>query len=262
MPRKTLMNKKAIIIANQDPLLAGVSKDIEHIQDFLKDIVGGAWNSDEIAVHINPSKLSLKVLLRAYKQSNYDYMMVFFTGHGGHKRQQTYVQINNHGDLIDQSSLENLCHKQINIYDCCRSEIEELKEEAQTRFSGEAYDSAISQTLNKMEARKLYENQIQIAKPQQLILYSCSLNEYSHDKSYGALYLTNLLKEARKFDTSKFHGKRFKLALEAHLDAEVRVKADNRDQQNPQNPDYQAVKFPQVDDYLVFSVNPMRYLYR
>ena len=35
------MKKKAIIIANQDPLLTGVSKDIDHIQVFLKDIVGG-----------------------------------------------------------------------------------------------------------------------------------------------------------------------------------------------------------------------------
>lgn len=39
-----------------------------------------------------------------------------------------YVQINNDKELIAQSELENLCKKQINIYDCCRSEIETLTE--------------------------------------------------------------------------------------------------------------------------------------
>lgn len=72
------MKKKAIIIANQDPLLTGVSKDIDHIQVFLKDIVGGAWNSDEIEVHINPTLSFLKLALAIDKLHSYDYMMVFF----------------------------------------------------------------------------------------------------------------------------------------------------------------------------------------
>lgn len=37
-----MMRKKALIIANQDMLLAGVSKDIEHIKTFLTGISGGA----------------------------------------------------------------------------------------------------------------------------------------------------------------------------------------------------------------------------
>ena len=255
------MKKKAIIIANQDPLLTGVSKDIDHIQIFLKGIIGGAWNSDEIEVHINPTLASLKLAIAIDRLMGYDYMMVFFTGHGGHKRQQTYVQINNQKELIAQSELENLCKKQINIYDCCRSEIEELNE-AQTRFKAEAYDSAISPTLSRMEARKLYEDQIQKAKSQQLILYSCSLNEYSQDESYGALYLTNLLKDASKFNNCQYYGNRFKVALESHHNAAIRVKADNRDKQNPQNPDYQATKFLNKKEYLVLSSNPARHIYR
>jgi hypothetical protein len=94
-----------------------------------------------------------------------------------------------------------------------------------------------------MEASKLYEDQIEKTKSQQLILYSCSLNECSYDESYGALYLTNLLKDANKFDNCQYHGKRFKVDLESHHNAALRVKADNRDKQNPQNPDYQATKF-------------------
>ena len=254
------MKKKAIIIANQDPLLTGISKDIDHIQVFLKGITGGAWNSDEIEVHINPTLTSLKLDIAIDRLMGYDYMMVFFTGHGGHKRQQTYVQINNQKELIAQSELENLCHKQINIYDCCRSEIEELKE-ARSKFGMESFDSAISSRLNRVEARKLYEDQIKKAKPQQLILYSCSLNESSHDHSYGALYLTNLLKDANKFDNCQYHGKRFKVALESHQNAAVRVKSDNRDKQHPQNPDYQATRFSNIEDHLILSVNPEKNIY-
>ena len=122
------MKKKAIIIANQDGKLTGVSKDIEHIQEFLKSIPGGAWNTDEIELHINPSLSSLRLSLAIDKLSKYDYMMVFFTGHGGHKRQETYVQINNDKQLIAQSELENLCNKQINIYeDHIQKRIEDLE---------------------------------------------------------------------------------------------------------------------------------------
>jgi len=147
------------------------------------------------------------------------------------------------------------------MFKSSRSEIKELNE-AQTRFKAEAYDSAISPTLSRMEARKLYEDQIRKAKAQQLILYSCSLNESSHDESYGALYLTNLLKDANKFDNCQYYGKRFKVALESHHNAAIRVKADNRDKQNPQNPDYQTTKFLNIEDHLILSINPARNIYR
>lgn len=254
------MKKKAIIIANQDTLLTGVSKDIDHIQVFLKDVAGGAWNSDEIEVHINPRLSSLKSALARYKYS-YDYMMVFFTGHGGHKRQQTYVQINNDKELIAQSELENLCKKQINIYDCCRSEIETLTE-SRASISMDAYKFGDSLKLTRLEARKRYESQIERAKPQQLILYSCSLNEYSQDESYGALYLTNFLRDANIFENCQYYGKRFKIALESHNNAAIKVKRDNHDKQNPQTPDYQVAKFSDIEDHLIISVNPEKYIYR
>lgn len=249
------MKRKAIIIANQDGKLTGVSKDIDHIQEFLKGISGGAWNEDEIEVNVNPSLSSLKLSLALKRIVGYDYIMVFFTGHGGHKREQTYVQINNKKELIAQSELENLCQKQINIYDCCRSEIEELNEARSTQIF-KMFDSASSLTLSRFEARRLYERQIQLAKNQQLILYSCSLNEYSQDESYGALYLTNLLRDANKFDNCEYYGKRFKIALESHNNAAERVKKDNRDMQNPQNPDYRATRFPNIEDHLILSINP------
>ncbi len=254
------MRKKALIIANQDMLLAGVSKDIEHIKTFLTGISGGAWESNEIEVLVNPSLGNLRFQIALDKCLRYDYMMVFFTGHGGHKREETYVQINNKRELIAQSELENLCSKQINIYDCCRSEIEDVYE-SRAALSIEKFDSASSYNLSREEAKRLYERQIEKAKPQQLILYSCSLNEYSQDESYGALYLTNLLKEANVFENAEYHQRRFKLALECHINASKRVTKENRDRENPQTPDYKATRFPQIDDHLVLSINPKKYIY-
>jgi len=255
------MKKKAIIIANQDGKLTGVSKDIKHIQSFLTGISGGAWSSDEIETYINPTLASLRLSIAMAKLSGYDYMMVFFTGHGGHKREETYVQINNNRELIAQSELENLCKKQINIYDCCRSEIEDLNE-AKSSISMDSYDFSDSLRLSRIQARQIYNNQIQKAKPQQLILYSCSLNEYSQDESYGALYLTNLLRDANNFNNCEYYQKRFKIALESHLNAVERVKKDNRDKNNPQNPDYKATRFPNSEDYLILSINPESYVHR
>lgn len=252
------MKKKAIIIANQDALLPGVAKDIEHIQSFLKGVAGGAWNTDEIDVKINPKKSDLSLYLSLKRLMGYDYIMVFFTGHGGHKRNETYVCINNEGEMIAQSQLENISRKQMNIYDCCRSELESLSESKKQFSVMDSLESRDMSRLSKEEARRLYERAITQAKPQQLILYSCSLNEYSQDESYGALYLTNLLKDAINFANTKYM-KGFKLALESHANAAERVKKDNRDYQNPQTPDCKTTRFPSVSDHLIISINPMRY---
>lgn len=245
------MLKKAIIVANQDPILQGISKDINHIKNFLTSNIGGAWDNNEIDICINPTLTSLQSKLKLEKSKNYDYMMVFFTGHGGHKREETYVQINDSNELIAQSELEKLCNKQINIYDCCRSEIMDLNESI---ISMESYTTLSNQDMmSRATIKELYENRIKLAKPQQLILYSCSLNEVSYDTSNGAVYLSSLLEDAKNFDHNQYDD-RFKLALECHNNATLVVKKRGQDQ----SPDYQCPKFLDIKDHLVLSINPVK----
>jgi hypothetical protein len=244
------MRRKALIIANQDGLLQGVSKDIDHITNFLHSVNGGAWEESEIQTLINPKRLDLAMSLLKDRAANYDYMMCFFTGHGGSIRDETYVQINNTPELFPQSSLENLATRQLNIYDCCRSELET---KGLMEFSA-GLEAFASQMLTRAEARLIFERKIMAAQPQQLVLYSCSIKEYSYDESTGAMYLTSLLKDALNHTNSQ-HIKGVKIALESHSNTvdPVRKKTNGK-----QNPDYRSAKFINVSDHLIISISSNR----
>jgi Caspase domain len=255
MSWQMIMKRKALIIANQDPLLTGISKDITHIESFLGSLAGGAWDAGEITTIIDQPKEVLLSILNLVKRSSYEYIMVFFTGHGGAIRQETYIQINNKKELISQSELQGLSAKQINIYDCCRAEIEGRHVFESSSLVKAAIDRALE--LTREQARVRYEEKIYQAKPQQLILYSCSLSECSLDTADGALYLSALLKNATNQLSEGKYVENAKLALECHNAVAPIVKARAKGVNQNQNPDYLAQKHLNThQDHLILSINP------
>lgn len=252
------MKKRAIIIASSDPKLSGVKKDLLNIQSFLTGMNGGAWLENEIITLIQPRKDFLENHLQRIKSESNDFLLVVFTGHGGHKRGETYIEVNDN-ELISQSKIENLALRQLNIYDCCRVDMMAEMEKSALLFESTAGLCSYDDKYFSMEdIRQLYNDRVMKAQPQQLNLYSCSLNQCSLDTSDGGLYLTNLIEYS-----SKESSDRFKTAVECHLAIEDIVYNESmkiKDGLYPQKPSCTYVRFNREDKYLPLSINPIRYI--
>ena len=132
--------------------------------------------------------------------------------------------INDKQETIAESELQSIALRQLNIYDCCRCLPQVLTDSIE--FSKRAY------SFNEQSVREKFETRIKQALPQQVLLYSCSIKEYSHDTSNGGIY-TNFLLECAKNLNSEF-----KLVGDAHSEAKIKTIANNINlpkgqQQNP-----------------------------
>ncbi|OZB42156.1 MAG: hypothetical protein B7X50_05120 [Alishewanella sp. 34-51-39] len=187
------MKRKALLIGNSNGL-AGVKLDISNMSSFLTSDRGGAWNSSEIVVLMNPTKIELAAAIKKVKEERPDFSVVLFSGHGGY-RKQTVLELNKDGETVEESLLLNIAQRQITILDCCRSVIQTV---------AKALDSvsfaALRESYNPVRER--YDQRIMQAIPQQVQLYGCSVGQASYDTSNGAVYLNNFLAAAKAIDTS------------------------------------------------------------
>jgi hypothetical protein len=243
------MRKKAVIIANNHGL-NGITQDISNVQKFLQSLQGGAWNPDEIKVYLNPTKSSLELDIATDRLLNFDYYFLVFTGHGSSNQRETILSINK-SEKISENTLKNISKKQINIYDCCRPVNQVVSFGEKSLSMESSYDSI---GLSRAQVRAAFESRINQAAEQQVYLYSCKVGECSWDTGDGALYLTNLIKSAKKF-SSKDVDRPYKLVIEAHSAASEIVKNQSKDSDYPQNPDYMMLRLL-PEQQLVLSINP------
>lgn len=219
------MKKRILLIGNNNGL-PGVNLDIKNYKAFFKGNLGGAWDEDlEIYQMINPSRISLLTRLALLKAENLDYLIVVFSGHGGQER-ETVLELNKDGDVIYDSELKNIAKRQLNIYDCCRC----FDEVSKAVESKQLFASA----RNNASIRKIYEERIMQAIPQQVSLYACSIGEVAHDTKDGGVYSLNLLQAAKNVPRGYF-----KLIGEAHQEAYKLTMVDNlryreSERQNPE----------------------------
>lgn len=188
------MKRKALLIGNSRGL-TGVKTDLKKMKSFLYSNHGGAWNYDEIITINNATKTQLGDTIDFIKKDNTDFCIVYFSGHGGFKR-QTLIELSDES-LINEDFLYHISPRQITIFDCCRSTIQES-----------AYDSAklSAESINFNEKdrnyyRQLYENRIMQSIYQQIKLYSCSIGEISNDTRNGGVYTQALLQSVQTYQT-------------------------------------------------------------
>jgi hypothetical protein len=211
------MRKQILLIGNTNDL-PGVNIDIRNYRDFFKSPFGGSWFDNEIIEHINSSAKEIKDEIINLKNLKLDYLIVIFSGHGGYIR-ETILELNADEECIDESELNNIADRQLNIYDCCRSELEPIFESAKSR--------ARTLMFSAYDNREKYENRIMQANHQQVRLYACSIGEVSYDTDTGGVYSKNLLSVAKKVE------KDFMTVGEAHMHASEKVREEFPDQ----NPD-------------------------
>jgi hypothetical protein len=237
------MNKKLWIIANDDGL-PGVKKDILNIKDFFKSPFGGNWYESEIDEYVNYDKELIINRKRVLKAKHLDYLVIYFSGHGGWQR-ETNLTVNPKSEKIGESELLYISEKQLNIFDCCRCYSE-------TKMSMDSLVYKIAERFGN--TREKYEERIAQANDQQVTLYACKIGEFAHDQEIGAVYTTNLLKAARELN-----GEEYKLVSLAHDEASNLMDDFNRGKptKDQQHPDHSYIKF-NPNEQLIISVNPYR----
>jgi len=231
------MKKHAFIISypgekGADNYCAGVLVDSINIKNFLMSPIGGAWQENEISPIENTTSSWLKLTLSLYK--SYDYIMVFFSGHGYHNGLETILELSK-GNTISESDLIGYTMKQLIILDCCRKVYPEvLLDHKILQLS----KTAGADSLNPADCRKYYEKTIMDCGNTLTQCYSCQINEVSRDSSSeGGYYLSSLLKSAQKkldsidLDLSKDYRKYSINAI--HQEATQIVKLKTSGKQNP-----------------------------
>lgn len=212
------MKRKAILIGNTRDL-NGVKVDVQRTKQFLESPVGGSWNSSEIETFINPQKRSLLHKLDGFRGQAYDYVFVLFSGHGGQIR-QTVFELNGDEGTIPESTLHDIAKRQLTISDCCRVVSQPVME-------ARVLDSLSHNFSQYASTRKLFDERIMRAIPQQVKLYSCSVGQSSYDTPDGAIYLGNFLQAARSFEGSN---SQFKTIESAHATAATNTTSQKSEQ--------------------------------
>ncbi len=220
------MKRKAIFIGNTNGL-PGVKVDLDSFKNFLLTAKGGAWRENEIEILVNPSRLDTLTTITRSKSQNYDYALVLFSGHGGQER-RTVLELNKYGECINDADLFDIAVRQVSIFDCCRAYPQLVTESRSLNM-----DSATASFSEASEVRKIYENRILQAIPQQIQIYSCAKGETAGDTPSGGIYTSNLLKSARSF----YSFEKEKTVASAHEEAATQVVSLTKSKRDPQNPE-------------------------
>lgn len=185
------MKKLALLIGNTNNL-KGVEKDIYYFKTYLKSSIGGAWNDDEIQCALDTRLLNLNTYLKNVKKYEPDYLIFYFSGHGGmDNKGVTHLEINSNKETISECNIVNIAKRQLNIFDCCRVNVLEPP-----RLDGidERMFSCYSTNLNR--CRQFFEAKILATPPQNITLYACDKGQESIDTFNGGVYTQALLESA------------------------------------------------------------------
>lgn len=175
---------------------AGVYKDKNNYINFFKSDKGGAWEDNEITVREMPDCHVLQNDLRQFDRM--DYSVIIFSGHGyTNEDAHTILELSPNGDKCDAEFLQR--QGRTVILDCCRKKYyPSILEKSATRDYKITEESMCFVTHEK--ARSMYEAEIEGSNKSAIVLYSCSLDEYSNDDSNrGGVYSSELIKIGRNW---------------------------------------------------------------
>lgn len=181
------MKRKVLLIGNTRGL-SDTPLDLLHVAKFLMSYQGGAWNADEMVCLLNNSAADILKEVEKVKDEANDYVIVYFTGHGG-LQGDTIIEVNPANELLSEKSLLGLSERQLNVMDCCRDvQTTPLPIYGSSRGMG-----AIEKDLRD-KVRLDYERLVMGSAPQLVRMYSCSVGESSYETGRnGSFYTCNLI---------------------------------------------------------------------
>jgi hypothetical protein len=122
-------------------------------------------------------------------------------------------------ETIEQEQLFSIAPRQVSIFDCCRYVGPE------TVLEEYAADS-LSKIAKADLVRSRFDARIMKSIPQEIVLYACSVGQYSYDTPKGAIYLQNLLWAASALSADE----NVKTVGRAHSEASAATMATTRGQ--------------------------------
>jgi hypothetical protein len=246
------MIRKALIIGNPGETGAqnyceGVKQDLTNYPAFLKQPLGGAWESGEITVLLRPNVSDVKNALVGIKAANY--AVVIFAGHGYYStsHKSTLLELKR-GEEIDSRDLCAGAGKQTVILDCCRKV-------AQAQIQKSFAEAIVKRAsiLNRADCRKYYDDAISKCSSGLAVLWGCKVGEAANDDPQnGGYYSAGLLEAATEWaknnntDTSR-HIDLYSI-VGAHEAAVPLVSRQSGGRQNP------VIEKPRSDPYFPFAI--------
>ena len=179
----TVMRKKILMIGNTDDL-PGVPIDISNYYDFFISPTDGNRYDEEIDVLINPTQHELLEAIAEIEEADYDYVIVFFSGHGEETTDGTVLYINGHEETILLHNLTKLSQRQLLIINCCRSH---------HRIPVDINIDSTTLSLSHDSTRQAYEELIKFSAPQEVVLFFCEDEESMWATQEGGFYSRYLL---------------------------------------------------------------------
>ena len=237
------MRRKAILLYHEDAgLMTG--KDVNDMKTFLCSPFGGAWEPNEVDCRKNISLSGLQRLVCETKEQCYDYLVFYFSGHGGCARGD-FLELNPTGETVEVRELLAMSTRQLSMFDCCRA----YPVNEKMSFALDALNESHGVDRYRAIAREFYDERVSAALQQSMVLYACREGEYAHDFGHGGVYTQNLLDAARSFDGSVL------LASQAHLMAYQPTVEEALKHKGVQHPDLYMAKLPSRYQ-LPFALNP------
>lgn len=246
------MKRKALIISypgkvGADNYCNGVYVDANRYKEFLTSPLGGAWYESEVKYLDTPSRDSVLSEIDALKQ--YDYTMVFFSGHGYYSRrsESTILEINNN-EVIDSMDFRRGSTKRSIIVDACRQVYEEPVFEAARKAMKFAEARA-----NFDSCRRYYETLIDKCSSGVVVGYACGVDETAGESSSrGGYYSSSLVKtseewsESGHFDLSSHYY--HQSIVKVHNSAALKVNSLSGGTQHPE------IDKPRSEPYFPFAI--------
>jgi Caspase domain len=189
------VSRKAILIGSPskgERFLPGVSQDLDGFHRFLKSDNGGRWYDEEILTLNNPD---FKTVVQQIQSITVDYLIVYFSGHGGTMEGGQRVLELQDGFIADIDFL-NECPRQVVICDACSNYI-------RPGISGiPEYEEKYFNFDGVYKARELFDQYILNSPCGKIIVHSTQLGQPSYDSVDGGYFTQALLNVATRLKTS------------------------------------------------------------
>lgn len=186
------MRRHALLIGysgrnSTDGFLAGVSKDLLNMENFLLSDRGGAWRHEEIKLFYDKNKTEIEGHINIIR-NHYDLLFIYYSGHGCYDATEKCRVLGlPNNDFMYEKNLWNLASRQILICDSCSNV------EASTLVESVRDRNVIISSVSSPHIRQYYETLCMRCPEQQIKLYASTVGTAAGDLGRGGRYTSILL---------------------------------------------------------------------
>lgn len=188
-----MSTRKAIVVGSPGSgasQLQGVQADVNGYVAFLCSDAGGAWETAEITVLVNPTRVALEKALGVLV----DYGATIFAGHGECRSAVDGIWIND-SEFFPVRSFVTRARRQVTIVDSCRAVTVERFDQVESLRKM----SAGIQSGYRATCRSFFDREASRAEEGRSILWSCSPGQAAGESAKGGYFSQELLDLSRRW---------------------------------------------------------------